>query len=92
VARVREGTAKHLDTAHHDDECRNATVIPSDMQHSANSYQHDTLLLATSLQSIYRGVGRGMDVLDAAGDRRRGRGSLEVNVGHPIVTNGDTVV
>ena len=35
------------------------------------------------------GVSRGVGVLDGGGDRRRGRGSLVINVGHPIVTNGD---
>jgi len=34
-------------------------------------------------------VGRGMGVLDGGGDRRRGRGSFGVNLGRPIVTNGD---
>jgi len=32
-----------------------------------------------------------MVVLDFGGDRRRGRGSFGVNVGRPIVTNGDFV-
>jgi len=36
---------------------------------------------------VVSGVGRGMSVLDEGGDRRRGRGSFEVNVGHPPVTN-----
>jgi len=35
------------------------------------------------------GVGRGMGVLDGGGDRRRARGSFGVNLGRPIVTNGD---
>jgi len=35
------------------------------------------------------GVGRGMGVLDGVGDRQRGRGSLGMNFGRPIVTNGD---
>jgi len=30
----------------------------------------------------------GMGVLDFGGDRRRERGSLGVNLGRPIVTNG----
>jgi len=34
-------------------------------------------------------VGRGMGVSDGGGDRRRGRGSFGVNLGRPIVTNGD---
>jgi len=40
---------------------------------------------------VVSGVGRGMGVLDGGGDRRRGRGSLGVNLGRPIVTNGDFV-
>jgi len=40
---------------------------------------------------VVSGVGLGMDVLDFGGDRRRGRGSLGVNLRHPIVTNGDFV-
>ena len=32
-----------------------------------------------------------MSVLDEGGDRRRERGSLGVNVGRPIETNGDFV-
>jgi len=36
-------------------------------------------------------VGLGMNVLDFGGDRRRGRGSLGVNLRRPIVTNGDFV-
>jgi len=35
------------------------------------------------------GVGREMGVLDGGGDRRRERDSFGVNVGHPIVTNGN---
>jgi len=38
------------------------------------------------------GVGLGMGVLDFGGDRRKGRGSLGVNLRRPIVTNGDFVV
>jgi len=34
------------------------------------------------------GVGRGRGALDGDGDRRRGRSSFGVNVGHPIVTDG----
>jgi len=34
------------------------------------------------------GVGREIGVLDWGGDRRRGRCSLRVNLGHPIATNG----
>ena len=37
------------------------------------------------------GVVSGMGVLDGVEDRRRGRGSFVVNVGHPTVTNGDFV-
>ena len=37
------------------------------------------------------GVGRGMGVLDGGGDRPRRRGSFGVNLGRPIVTNGDFV-
>ena len=37
------------------------------------------------------GVGLGMGVLDFGGDRRRGRGSLGVNLRRPFVTNGDFV-
>ena len=36
-------------------------------------------------------IGLGRGVLDFGGDRRRGRGSLGVNLRHPIVTNGDFV-
>jgi len=32
-----------------------------------------------------------MNVLDGIGDRRRRRGSLGMNLGRPIVTNGDFV-
>jgi len=35
------------------------------------------------------GVGRGMGVLDGGDDRRREWAVLEVNLGRPIVTNGD---
>ena len=38
------------------------------------------------------GVSRGMGVVDGGGDRRRGRDSFEVNLGHPIVTNGDSAM
>jgi len=37
---------------------------------------------------VVNGVGLGMGVLDFGGDRRRGRGSLGVNLRRPIVTNG----
>jgi len=37
------------------------------------------------------GVGREMGILDRNEDRRRERGSLGVNMGHPIVTKGDVV-
>jgi len=40
---------------------------------------------------VLSGVGRGMGVLDFGGDRQRGRGSFEVNLGRPIVTKGDFV-
>jgi len=36
--------------------------------------------------------GRGIGVLDGGGDRRRGRAELGVNLGRPIVTNGDCCV
>ena len=40
---------------------------------------------------VVSGVSRGMGVtvLDGGGDRRRGRGSLGVNVERSIVTSGD---
>jgi len=38
---------------------------------------------------MVNGVGRGMGVLDAGGDRRMGRGSFGENLGHPTVTNRD---
>jgi len=37
------------------------------------------------------GVGRGMGVLDFGGDRRKEGAVLAVNLGRPIVTNGDFV-
>ena len=37
---------------------------------------------------VVSGVGLGMGVLDFGGDRRRGTGSLGVNLWRPIVTNG----
>jgi len=37
---------------------------------------------------VVSGVGLGMGVLDFCSDGRRGRGSLGVNLWHPIVTNG----
>ena len=40
---------------------------------------------------VVSGVGLGMGVLDFGGDRRRGRGSLGVNLRRPIVTKGDFV-
>ena len=40
---------------------------------------------------VVSGVGLGMGVLDFGGDRRRERGSLGVNLRHPIITNGDFV-
>jgi len=40
---------------------------------------------------VVSGVGLGMGVLDFGGDRRRGTGSLGVNLRRPIVTNGDFV-
>ena len=39
------------------------------------------------LFGMVSGVGRGMGVLDGGGNRQRGRGSLEVNLCCPIVTN-----
>ena len=38
---------------------------------------------------VISGVDRGMGLLDRDGDRRRGRGTFGVNVGHPSVTNGN---
>jgi len=32
-----------------------------------------------------------MGVLDGGDDRRKGRGSFGVNLGHPIITNGEFV-
>ena len=40
---------------------------------------------------VVSGVGRGMGVLDFGGDRRKGRGSLGVNLQRPIITNGEFV-
>jgi len=40
---------------------------------------------------VVSGVGLGMGVLDFGGDRRRGKGSLGVNLWRPIITNGDFV-
>jgi len=42
---------------------------------------------------VVSAVRRGMGVLDGVGDRRRGEGFpvLEVNLGRPIVTNGDFI-
>ena len=40
---------------------------------------------------VVSGVWLGMGVSDFGGDRRRGRGSLGVNLQRPIVTNGDFV-
>jgi len=40
---------------------------------------------------VVSGVGLDMGVLDFGGDRRRGRGSLGMNLRSPIVTNGDFV-
>jgi len=40
---------------------------------------------------VMSGVGLGMGVLDFGGDRRRGRGSLGVNLLCPIITNDDFV-
>jgi len=40
---------------------------------------------------VVSGDGREMGVLDSGGDHRRKRGSFEVNVEHPIVTNWDFV-
>ena len=37
------------------------------------------------------GVGREMGILDRGSYRRRGRGTFGVNLGHPIVTNGDYI-
>jgi len=40
---------------------------------------------------VVSGVGLGMGVLDFSYDRRRGRGSMGVNLRRPTVTNGDFV-
>jgi len=40
---------------------------------------------------VVSGVELGMGVLDFGGDRRRGKGSLGVNLWRPIVTNGNFV-
>jgi len=40
---------------------------------------------------VVSGVELGMVVLDFGGDRRRGRGSLGVNLRRPITTNGEFV-
>jgi len=40
---------------------------------------------------VVSGVGRGMGVLDGGSDCQREGAVLEVNLGHPIVTNGDGV-
>ena len=40
---------------------------------------------------VVSGVGQGMGVLDGGRDRLREGTILGVNVGHPIVTNGDFV-
>jgi len=40
---------------------------------------------------VMSGVGRGMSVLDGGGDCQRGRDSVVVNVGPPVVTKGDFV-
>jgi len=40
---------------------------------------------------VVSGVGLGMRALDFGGDRQRARGSLGVNLQHPIVTNRDFV-
>jgi len=40
---------------------------------------------------VVSGVGLGMGVLNFGGDRRRGTGSLGVNLRRPIVTNGNFV-
>jgi len=40
---------------------------------------------------VVSGVELGMGALDFGSDRRRGKGSLGVNLRSPIVTNGDFV-
>jgi len=40
---------------------------------------------------MVNGVGREMGVLDGGGDRRREEAVLWVNLGRPIVTNGEFV-
>jgi len=41
------------------------------------------------LLGMVSGVSRGLGVLDGGRGRRRVKGSFGVNLGHPIVTNGD---
>jgi len=40
---------------------------------------------------VVRGIGRGMGVLDGSGYLRRGKDNFGVNLGRPIVTNGNVV-
>jgi len=40
---------------------------------------------------MVNGVSQGMGALDGCGDRQMGRGIFGVNLGHPILTNGDFV-
>lgn len=59
VRRVCEGTAKHLDTAHHYDECRNATVMTTTKIQRVtriNTNHNNTLTLISASQStlLYR--------------------------------------
>ena len=43
------------------------------------------------LIGMVSGVGRGMGVLDEGGNRQNVRAVLGINLGRPIVTNGDFV-
>ena len=40
---------------------------------------------------VVSGIRRGMGALDRGGGRRRGRANFGVNLGRPIVTNGDSI-
>ena len=51
----------------------------------------DTRKWIVTLFGVVSGIGLGSGVLDFGGDRRRGRGSLGVNLWRPIITKGDFV-
>jgi len=44
------------------------------------------------LLGMMSGVSQGMGVLDLGGNHQRGGAVLGVNLGHPVVTSGDSVV